>query len=61
LSHALLQVGVLILVALPLGLVSHNLSQIGTGEFFSAQPLVGAIAFLGRRLTGLQQPIRTVL
>ncbi|HEU4335231.1 MAG TPA: hypothetical protein VFT32_12110 [Candidatus Eisenbacteria bacterium] len=40
----ILQVGVMLGVAMPLALVSRNLSQIGTGEFFKAQLLVGAIA-----------------
>jgi hypothetical protein len=40
----ILQIGVLLGVALPLALVSRNLSQIGPGEFFRAQLLVGAIA-----------------
>ena len=40
----ILQVGVMLVVALPLALVSRNLSQIGAGEFFRAQLLVGSIA-----------------
>jgi hypothetical protein len=35
---------VMLVVALPLALVGRNLSQIGAGEFFRAQLLVGAIA-----------------
>src|SRR5690349_5032468 len=40
----ILQIGVMLGVAMPLALVSRNLSQIGTGEFFLAQLLVGVIA-----------------
>lgn len=40
----ILQIGVLLGVAMPLALVSRNLSQISPGEFFRAQLLVGAIA-----------------
>jgi len=40
----ILQIGVMFVVALPLALVSQNLSQIEAGEFFRAQVLVGAIA-----------------
>lgn len=40
----ILQIGVMLVVALPLALVSRNLSQIGAGEFLRAQLLVGAIA-----------------
>ncbi len=44
-SHLLiLQVGVMLVVALPLALVSRNLAQIGAWDFFRAQILVGAIA-----------------
>ena len=40
----LLQVGILLIVALPLALVGQNLSEIGAGDFLRAQLLVGAIA-----------------
>ena len=39
----ILQIGVMMVVALPLALVSRNLSEIGAGEFLRAQLLVGAI------------------
>jgi hypothetical protein len=44
-AHVLMvQIAVMLVVALPLALVGRNLSQIGAGEFFRAQLLVGAIA-----------------
>ncbi|HTF55952.1 MAG TPA: hypothetical protein VK661_01675 [Planctomycetota bacterium] len=52
-SHLLiLQVGVLLVVALPLALVTQDLSQITVGQFFRGHLLVGAIACFVTALVG---------
>ena len=58
-SHFLmLQIGVLLAVALPLAIVSRNLSQVDGSDFFRSQLLVGAIGCFVTVLLGRPEAAR---